>query len=89
MIIKKLSKQKEKIEIFDSDIKKFYEKNKSYCTMPFKEIFSDNAGRYKLCCHAQKMDWKYTANNTTPFKFFLVFQKFVLVFSPTLFPVFV
>jgi MoaA/NifB/PqqE/SkfB family radical SAM enzyme len=70
MIIKKLSKQKEKIEIFDSDIKKFYEKNKSYCTMPFKEIFSDNAGRYKLCCHAQKMDWKYTANNTTPFKFF-------------------
>lgn len=54
----------------DSEIRKFYEKNKSYCAMPFKEIYGDNAGRYKLCCHARKMDWKYTTTNTTPFKFF-------------------
>ncbi|MAD25233.1 MAG: hypothetical protein CMO44_13775 [Verrucomicrobiales bacterium] len=54
----------------ESEIRKFYEKNKSYCAMPFKEIYGDNAGRYKLCCHAKKMDWKYTTTNTTPFKFF-------------------
>ena len=38
--------------------------------MPFKEIYGDNGGRYKLCCHAKKMDWKYTTSNTTPFKYF-------------------
>jgi len=54
----------------DSEIKQFYEKNKSYCAMPFKEIYGDNAGRYKLCCHAKKMNWKYTTTNTTPFKYF-------------------
>jgi len=53
-----------------SEIRKFYEKNKSYCAMPFKEIYGDNAGRYKLCCHAKRMDWKYTTSNTTPFKYF-------------------
>ena len=53
-----------------SEIRKFYEKNKSYCAMPFKEIYGDNAGRYKLCCHAKKMNWKYTTANTTPFKYF-------------------
>ena len=25
---------------------------KSYCPLPFKEIYSDNNGKYKLCCHA-------------------------------------
>lgn len=54
----------------DSEIKEFYKKNKTYCAMPFKEIYGDNAGRYKLCCHAKRMDWKYTTTNTTPFKFF-------------------
>ncbi len=54
----------------DSEIKQFYEKNKSYCAMPFKEIYGDNAGRYKLCCHAKKTNWKYTTTNTTPFKYF-------------------
>ena len=54
----------------DSEIIKFYKKNKTYCAMPFKEIYGDNAGRYKLCCHAKPMDWKYTTTNTTPFKFF-------------------
>tara|TARA_B100000959_G_scaffold285688_1_gene361297 strand:- start:1105 stop:2181 length:1077 start_codon:yes stop_codon:yes gene_type:complete len=38
--------------------------------MPFKEIYGDNAGRYKLCCHAKKTNWKYTTTNTTPFKYF-------------------
>ena len=52
------------------EVKKFYKENKTYCAMPFKEIYGDNAGRYKLCCHAKKMDWKYTTTNTTPFKFF-------------------
>ena len=36
----------------ESDIKKFYNKNKSYCSMPFKEIYANNGGVYKLCCHA-------------------------------------
>ena len=54
----------------DSEIKKFYKNNKSYCSMPFKEIYGDNAGRYKLCCHAKPMTWKYTTTNTVPFKFF-------------------
>ena len=54
----------------DSEVKKFYKNNKSYCAMPFKEIYGDNAGRYKLCCHAKPSDWKYTTKNTTPFKFF-------------------
>ena len=52
------------------DIKKFYQKNKSYCSMPFKEIYGDNAGKYKLCCHAKTIDWKYNTTNTTPFKYF-------------------
>ena len=25
------------------DVLKFYKKNKSYCSMPFKEIYGDNA----------------------------------------------
>ncbi len=55
----------------EEDIKKFYKKNKSYCAMPFKEIYGDNAGLYKLCCHAQPIDWNYTTKNTAPFDFFL------------------
>ena len=55
----------------DSKVKEFYKKNKSYCSMPFKEIYGDNAGRYKLCCHAKPMNWKYTTKNTTPFEYFL------------------
>jgi len=56
----------------EKDIKEFYKKNKSYCAMPFKEIYADNAGRYKLCCHADPTNElkKYTTENTTPFEFF-------------------
>jgi len=55
-----------------SFIKEFYKKNKSYCAMPFKEIYADNAGRYKLCCHARPINElkKYTTENTMPFEFF-------------------
>ena len=55
-----------------SFIKEFYEKNKSYCAMPFKEIYSDNTGFYKLCCHAKQTNElkKFTTQNTTPFEFF-------------------
>ena len=55
-----------------SDIKKFFENNKSYCTMPFKEIYNDSAGRYRLCCHAKvyQPTAKYTTENTTPFEYF-------------------
>ena len=54
----------------EKETRDFYKKNKSYCSMPFKEIYGDNAGRYKLCCHAKPMNWKYKTTNTTPFKFF-------------------
>mgnify|MGYP000570779836 FL=1 len=56
----------------DSDAKKFYEKNKSYCSMPFKEIYADNAGSYRFCCHAKRYPptAKYTTANTTPFEYF-------------------
>tara|TARA_Y100001958_G_C21226063_1_gene551491 strand:+ start:501 stop:1637 length:1137 start_codon:yes stop_codon:yes gene_type:complete len=54
------------------EVKKFYNKNKSYCAMPFKEIYGDNAGRYRFCCHATEYEpiKKYTTTNTTPFDFF-------------------
>ena len=56
----------------ESEIKKFYEKNKSYCAMPFKEIYGDNAGRYRFCCQAKTYPptMKYTTLNTKPFKYF-------------------
>jgi hypothetical protein len=52
------------------DIKKFFKENKSYCPLPFKEIYSGNDGSYKLCCEAGKSDHSYTTRDTTPFKFF-------------------
>ena len=57
----------------EKQIKKFYQDNKSYCVMAFKEIYADNAGRYKLCCHAKPMKQleKYRTTNTPPFKYFL------------------
>ena len=56
----------------ESEIQKIFKKNKSYCPMPFKEIYADNAGRYKFCCHANihPSTIKYTTSNTTPFKYF-------------------
>ena len=39
-----LKKEKEKAE-------NFLKNNKSYCSYPFKEIYGDSNGRYRLCCH--------------------------------------
>ena len=52
---------------------KYLNKNKSYCVMPFSEIYVDNAGRYKLCCHAERIDEleKYNSSTHNPFDFFL------------------
>ena len=50
----------------------FAEKNKSYCPMAFREIYVDNAGRYRLCCHAKQREdlKKYSDDETLPFDFF-------------------
>jgi MoaA/NifB/PqqE/SkfB family radical SAM enzyme len=46
---------------------------KTYCSAPFRQIYADNASRYRLCCHASKNNdlAKYNTNNTAPFKYFL------------------
>ena len=58
--------------MFKSEIKEFYNKNKAYCAYPFKEIYNDNSGHYKLCCYSNvhPNTRKYTTQNTTPFKYF-------------------
>ena len=40
--------------------------------MAFREIYADNAGQYKLCCHAKYNNdlKKYNSSNTLPFEFF-------------------
>lgn len=40
---------------------------KTYCPLPFSEIYSDNNGDYKLCCHATKMS--LSVNEYTPFEY--------------------
>ena len=61
--------------------------NKSYCPLPFNEIYSSNRGDYNLCCHAITADVfrnvtgysqseprsanKFKTKDITPFKFFL------------------
>ena len=54
------------------DIRKFYNKNKSYCSMAFKEIYANNGGAYKLCCHAERVKscMKYDTQSTNPFDYF-------------------
>ena len=51
----------------------FYKNNKSYCPMAFKEVYADNNGRYRLCCHAtvEPTTEKYKTQNTAPFEYFL------------------
>ena len=46
--------------------------NNSYCPTAFREIYANNAGQYKLCCHANVRDnlKKYNTSNTLPFEFF-------------------
>ena len=43
--------------------------NKSYCPLPFKEIYTDHDGNYKLCCHA-RITKKAVVNETLPFDWF-------------------
>ena len=46
---------------------------KTYCAAAFRQIYSDNAGRYRLCCHANNNIYTqhYNTRNTTPFNYFL------------------
>lgn len=39
----------------------------TYCPHPFKEIYSDNSGKYRVCCHGQDME---DMNELLPFEFF-------------------
>jgi organic radical activating enzyme len=46
---------------------------KTYCAAAYRNIYSDNAGRYRLCCHASDHPQlqKYTTQSTSPFEFFM------------------
>lgn len=46
---------------------------KTYCAAAFTQIYSDNASRYRLCCHAAPNPSisKYNTNNVNPFEFFM------------------
>lgn len=47
--------------------------NSTYCTAPFHQIYCDNGGRYRLCCHAgpNKSIEKYSSTTHTPFEYFM------------------
>ncbi|MEJ6809393.1 MAG: twitch domain-containing radical SAM protein [Amylibacter sp.] len=47
--------------------------NKSICPAAFHEIYADNGGRYRLCCHALPMKSMshFTEQKTLPFEYFL------------------
>ena len=48
-------------------------KNKSFCPIAFREIYVDNAGRHRLCCHAHfdpKFS-KFSEEKTLPFDYFM------------------
>ena len=53
-------------------LKKLAKRNKSYCPLAFHEIYVDNAGRYRLCCHARPMKEmeKFEENKNLPFEYF-------------------
>ena len=54
--------------------KEIMRKNKSLCPAAFNEIYADNAGRYRLCCHAKvnkKINHNYNEDRTLPFDYFL------------------
>ena len=57
----------------NTDYKKFFKRNKSFCPKAFKEIYVDNAGRYRLCCHARptKSLKRFEEDKTLPFDWFL------------------
>lgn len=45
---------------------------KTYCAAPFSHIYSDNRGRYRLCCYSNplKGSEKFTSNKVLPFDYF-------------------
>lgn len=46
--------------------------NKSYCPAAFMEIYSDSAGRYRLCCHSNRKNASSMGEDSTaPFDYFL------------------
>lgn len=53
-------------------VSKFNIKNESMCLAAFKEIYCDNGGRYRLCCHSRPLpkikDWD--DSNVLPFDYF-------------------
>lgn len=62
--------EEEKREEF---LKPTYIKNKSICSLPFKHIYTDNTGLYKLCCHGAlsdgfTKDWNMQEHD--PFEYF-------------------
>lgn len=54
-------------------IKNIMRQNKSFCPAAFHEIYADNGGRYRLCCHARpiKSMSHFTEEKTLPFEYFL------------------
>lgn len=47
--------------------------NKSYCLRPFNHVYSDSAGRYRLCCHSKVFNnplGKYNSNTDFPMDVF-------------------
>jgi organic radical activating enzyme len=46
--------------------------NESYCPLIFNEIYADNSGEYRLCCHAKstKTSQKYKSQTHKPFEYF-------------------
>ena len=56
-------------------IKDFMERNKSFCPAAWHEIYADNSGRYRLCCHAMPSKefnrLSFTEEKDLPFDYFL------------------
>ena len=51
------------------------ERNKSFCPAAWHEIYADNSGRYRLCCHAMPSKefnrLSFTEEKDLPFDYFL------------------
>lgn len=51
------------------------ERNKSFCPAAWHEIYADNVGRYRLCCHARPIKefehMNFTEEKDLPFDYFL------------------
>ena len=51
------------------------ERNKSFCPAAWHEIYADNSGRYRLCCHARPIaefkNMNFDENKDLPFEYFL------------------